>query len=179
MSEALQHFGIKLIARDDFHPEAEQLIPIFHRWIQNNALPGMLVDVTDYSHVPAGPGVILIAHEGFYSVDHRANRTGFMYLQRTALDGTTESNLLHAWRCAQTGAVRLQQDLGADALFRTEEVEVYVNDRVLAPNTAETLERLGPELKKFFEVAWGRPAALQRESEDPRTLFRVRIRPAA
>jgi hypothetical protein len=179
MSQALQHFGIKLIAGDGFHPEAEQLIPIFHRWIQESAVPGMLVDVTDYSHVPAGPGVILIAHEGFYSVDHRANRTGFLYLQRTALDGTTESNLLHAWRCAQTGAAQLQKDLGSDATFRDDEVELFVNDRALAPNTAETLDRVGPELKRFFESAWGRPVTLERDSDDPRTLFRVRVKPAA
>ena len=64
-----------------------QLIPVFHRWIREQAMPELLIDVADYSHVPAGPGVMVIGHEANYSVDNRENRLGLLYNRRAALEG--------------------------------------------------------------------------------------------
>ena len=35
-----------------------------------------LIDVADYSHVPDGPGVMLVAHEGFFSLDQENHQPG-------------------------------------------------------------------------------------------------------
>ena len=44
--------------------DLEPLIPIFHGWIQDQVSEELLLDVADYRHVPAGPGVMLIGLEG-------------------------------------------------------------------------------------------------------------------
>ena len=45
-------------------------IPLFHGWIQEKIIPDhLLIDVADYSHIPDGPGIMLIAHEGHFSLD--------------------------------------------------------------------------------------------------------------
>ena len=49
---------------------------VFHQWIRDSVCPEMLIDVADYRHVPAGPGVMLIGHEANYSLDNRENRLG-------------------------------------------------------------------------------------------------------
>ncbi|HYO83688.1 MAG TPA: hypothetical protein VES20_19960 [Bryobacteraceae bacterium] len=176
--KALQHVNIKLFAETGSELEPERLIPIFHRWIQDSAVPGMLIDVTDYSHVPAGPGVMLIGHDGFYSVDHREIRPGFLYNHRLVSHGTTQEQLLYAWKAVTTGARQLESDLEGKARFSTNHLQVFVNDRILAPNSDATFEAVAPELKVFFETALGEPVVLEHDA-NPRGLFRVNVRPAA
>ena len=72
----LQKIGMKFFAEDGSTIDLVEFIPIFHRWIQNKALSDLLIDVADYSHVHAGPGILLIAHEGNYAVDETGNRRG-------------------------------------------------------------------------------------------------------
>ena len=72
----LHKFGIKFFAADGEGIDILKLSPVYHRWIQQNALEDLLIDVADYSHVPAGPGVMLIAHEGNYALDETGHERG-------------------------------------------------------------------------------------------------------
>lgn len=47
-------------------------ITVLHRCIQRGWLEGQLIDIHDYSHVPTGPGVMLIGHDVDYSLEHDA-----------------------------------------------------------------------------------------------------------
>ena len=50
---------------------AEDLRPaidVFHRFIQQGLVEGMVLDVADYRHVPDGPGVMLVGHDVDYSL---------------------------------------------------------------------------------------------------------------
>ncbi len=39
----------------------DDFIPLFHRWIQEQAIDGhLLIDVHDYSHIQQGPGILLV-----------------------------------------------------------------------------------------------------------------------
>ena len=65
----LHRIGIKIASADGALP-ARELVPVFHRWIQTGAVPGhLLIDVADYDHVPEGPGILLVAHEGNLGMD--------------------------------------------------------------------------------------------------------------
>ena len=44
--------------------ELADAVAVFHQWIRDGVCPEMLIDVADYRHVPAGPGVLLIGHRG-------------------------------------------------------------------------------------------------------------------
>ena len=78
----LYKFGIKFFAADADGFDLLRLIPVYDRWIQQNALENLLIDVADYSHVPAGPGVMLIAHEGNYALDETGHERGVVYYSK-------------------------------------------------------------------------------------------------
>ncbi len=49
--DGLVKFDLKVLAADAAEVEAEEFIPVFHRWITERVLPELLIDVADYSHV--------------------------------------------------------------------------------------------------------------------------------
>lgn len=169
----LQHVNVKIFASPRAKAPWHELIPLFHRWIQEQAMPELLIDVADYTHVPGGPGVMLIGHDAFYSVDNRTNQVGFLYNRRTTVEGTAEEKVRQAWESARRGATRLSADLSGALEFDETDLEIFINDRLLAPNTEQTFEALAPVLRNVFgedaELLWDR---------DPRGLFRVRVRPS-
>jgi hypothetical protein len=167
----VQHINLKVFIADPAAFELAAAIPVFHRWIRDGACPEMLIDVADYAHVSAGPGVLLIGHEANYSFDNRENRLGLLYNRKAALDGTFQSRLGQAYKAALDACDRLEREpeLEGRLKFDRKALEVFVNDRLLAPNTEETWQALRPELEKFFEGA-----RIERHGE-PRDLFRVMV----
>ena len=170
-----QHFNVKLFARKDTRIDWQALIPIFHRWIREQAMPELLIDVADYSHVPAGPGVMVIGHEANYSVDNRENRLGLLYNRRAALNGTSTERIQQAYDAAVAAARKLEQEpeLEGSIHFDERNVEIWVNDRLLAPNTPETFSALETEVSSLLTQRLGQAPALER-SQDSRDLARVR-----
>ncbi len=135
----------------------------------------MLIDVADYRHVPAGPGVLLIGHEANYSLDNRENRLGLLYNRKAPLDGTLQSRLEQAYGAAFEACSRLEREapFSGKLMFDRNAMEVSINDRLLAPNTDETWQALRPEFEKFFAGC-----TIERRGE-PRDLFRVSVTKAA
>ncbi len=89
----LQHVNVKLLVQNPEEANLEPLIPVFHSWIENQNGDELLIDVADYTHVPAGPGIVLIGHEGNYSVDNTGNRLGVRYNRKAAFDGGNQDCL--------------------------------------------------------------------------------------
>ena len=170
-----QHFNVKIFARPNSRPDWHALIPIFHRWIREQAMPELLIDVADYSHVPAGPGVMVIGHEAHYSVDNRENRLGLLYNRRAALEGTSQERIKQAYDAALNAARKLEQEPELKGSLRFDEraVEIWVNDRLLAPNTPETFSALEAEVSSLLTDRLGQAPVFER-SEDHRDLARVR-----
>ena len=170
MSE-YQHFNVKLFAEGEPEIDWHALIPVFHRWIQKQSLPGLLIDVADYAHVPAGPGVMLIGHDAFWSVDNRENRLGFLYNRRTVTNGGNASRLRDAFESALLAARKLESEpeFVGKVRFSDRQLEVTVNDRLLAPNTDATWAELQPAFKEVFTNAEFKRVGAERE------LFRVRV----
>ena len=85
----LQKFGVKLFFNTNGSYSSKDFVPIFHNWIQNKAIDDhLLIDVADYSHIPDGPGVMLIAHEGNFSLDQESQQPGIMYMRKTEIAGS-------------------------------------------------------------------------------------------
>lgn len=144
----MQHFRVKVFGRAAEGFELHQAIPVFHRWIQTNALPELLIDVADYSHVPGGPGVLLAGHDSHYGLDLRKNRLGLLYIRRTAQDGSTAGRLRSALAAARAACEKLVQEpeFAGKLSFDFDEIEISVNDRLLAPNIPESYQELADEL---------------------------------
>jgi len=176
----LQHVNVKFLAGDPAGVDLEPLIPIFHAWIRDRVFEELLLDVADYRHVPEGPGVVLIGHQANYSVDNTDNRLGVRYNRKASLDGTNQDRLKQAARAALIAFRRLESEagLGGKLRFAGREVEVFFNDRALAPNSDATRVAAQPELREFFgRLFQGADYALAHESE-PRRLFTARVKTA-
>jgi hypothetical protein len=167
----MQHINVKIFVTPESHIDLADAVGVFHRWIKDSVCPEMLIDVAEYRHVPAGPGVLLIGHEANYSFDERENRIGLLYNRKDALDGTFQSRLAQAHRAALEACDRLEKEPVFDnkLKFNRSELEVSINDRLLAPNTDETWQALKPELEQYF------PGAKIERRGEPRDLFRVHI----
>jgi hypothetical protein len=171
----LQHVNVKLFVKNPGEIDLEPLIPVFHGWVEGQVCEELMLDIADYRHVPAGPGVVLIGHEANYSLDNADNRLGVRYNRKTALDGSNQDRLKQAARAALTACQRLEAEprLGGRLQFNGQEFEVSINDRLLAPNREATREAVESDLRVFCQ-------ALFRGSEckyswssasDPRKLF--------
>ena len=176
----LQHVNVKLLASDPAGVDLEPLIPIFHGWIRDRVFEELLLDVADYRHVPEGPGVMVIGHQADYSVDNTDGRLGVRYNRKAPLDGTNQDRLKQAGRAALSAFQRLESEpaLGGKLRFGGRDVEVFINDRALAPNNEATRIAAQPELDAFFgRLFQGADYSLSHETE-PRRLFTVRTKTA-
>ena len=128
----MQHFRVKLFAATTPGFDLGNAIPVFHRWIQKKALPELLIDVADYRHVPAGPGILLVGHDSHYNLDLAKSRLGLLYTRRTALNGSVEGRILQAGE--RVGIIRFGSRVDLD-VPEGATVAVGVGDRVVAGRT--------------------------------------------
>ncbi len=121
-------------------------VKVFQRWIQKGEIGGLLIDVHDYSHVPNGPGVMLVAHEAHYRMDDTDGRLGLRYVRKRQLDGDWSERLRTVFRETFRAAQALEgePEFQGALRFYTSEVSVRVEDRLVAPNSPETFARFEP-----------------------------------
>lgn len=176
----LQHVNVKLFLANAAGLDLEPLIPTFHSWISGRPFNEMLLDVADYRHVPSGPGVVVIGHEADYAVDNAGGRLGVRYNRKTAVEGDNSFALQQAARAALEACRLLEGEpqLGGKLRFNGREIEIFVNDRLLAPNRAETFEAVRPDLDALARKLFGGAEySLAYDSRrDPRSLFRVNLK---
>lgn len=176
----LQHVNVKLLLENGADLRLEPLIPVFHGWIENQNGHEVLIDVADYTHVPAGPGIVLVGHEGNYSVDNTDNRLGVRYNRKVAVDGGNQASLAQAARAALDACRRLEEEprLGGKFRFNGRDIEISVNDRLLAPNTPATREAFDSDLQAFSRKLFrGKEYSISYET-DPRRLFTAFVKAA-
>jgi len=174
----VQHLNVKIFAQDPAAVDLGAAIPVFHRWIQDGVCEELLIDVADYRHVPAGPGVLLVGHEANYSLDQSFRKLGLLYNRKAPRDGSTQDKLLDAFYSALEACRRLEQEpeFRGKLVFDAGDCEVMVNDRLLAPNTDSTWQTLQPELARFCDGLYGRGGYTLGRLGEPRERFRVGIR---
>ena len=120
---------------------------------------------------------MLIGHEADYSLDNRAGRLGLLYNRKEQLEGTTQEKLAQAVRAALTAASLLEKENGLK--FNGQEVQVIINDRLIAPNTTETFAALEPDLRAFFNKLYNGVEYTLTNNLDPRERFTVNIKAEA
>jgi len=174
----LQHINVKLLLKDSQDLDLDPVIPVFHSWIQGQVCDELLLDVADYRHVHGGPGVVLIGHEADYGIDDTDNRLGVRYNRKAALGGGNQDRLAQAALAAITACQRLQEDTRLNGKFRfnNQGIEMFVNDRLLAPNNEATREALNAEFRAFAERLFGGSEYSLSFGDDPRRLLAVSLK---
>jgi len=173
----LQHINVKLALRDPDEVDLNALIPVFHSWIQDQVCGELLLDVADYRHVPDGPGVVVIGHEADYSVDNSDGRLGLRYNRKAVIAGTNQDRLEQAVRSVIRAAQRLEEDVpeGKQLAINGQEIEIWINDRLLAPSREETRSALESELRTFLHKLFAGNSYTLSFDPDPRRLLTARI----
>lgn len=177
----LQKIGLKLFAADAARVSLPELVPVFHRWVQSGAVPDhLLIDIADYEHVPEGPGVLLVAHEGNFSLDLGGGRMGLLYTRKQPAPGALPERLRAATRTALTACRLLEQEPALDGRlrFRTDELELFANDRLRAPNAPATLEAFQPALRELLDTLYEGAEYTVTPEADRRERFGVRVKAA-
>jgi hypothetical protein len=177
----LSKFGIKFFAADADGFDILKLIPVYHRWIQQGALQDLLIDVADYSHVPAGPGVMLIAHEGNYALDETGHERGVVYYSKRRLSGELSDRFCLVASKALRAAQLMSEDAELDGAVNVlgDHLEFFANDRLAVPNTDAAYAELEPALKTFLDKLYaGAPYTLTRET-DAKERLSVRVKAAS
>lgn len=175
-----QHVNVKLLVKNAEEVDLGALIPVLHSWIQTQGNDELLLDVADYRHVRSGPGVVLIGHRGNYSLDYTEGKLGVRYNRKALLEGTDQDRLVQATQSALTACRRLEAEpcLGGSIQFNGREIEVFISDRLLAPNRPETRTATDSEFRTFFSTLFGDVEYTVSYPQDPRNLFSVHVRTA-
>ena len=149
----LQKFGVKLFINANESYNSKEFIPVFHNWIQDKIIDDhLLIDVADYSHIPDGPGVMLISHEGNFSLDQENQQPGIMYMRKTEIAGsfkerfnTVLSTVIKAANLVSDININKQVDFKPN-LFR-----FITNDRLYAENTANNQDLYKEKIQNVLD----------------------------
>ena len=180
-----QRIGAKLFFEDANSLDLSLFIPVFHRWIRNNTVDGMLIDVADYKHVTDGPGVMLIGHDGDFSIDLAEGRSGLRYVRKRGWDDPAgdDAQVLRAG----LGEVLRMLRQGADALagerklrnvvrFVEGELQVTFSDQLRTPNTAEAFAAIETDIRAVLVQRHADALiSLKRVSQSPHEALTVNV----
>ncbi len=157
--------SVKLFLEDPSAADLAALVPVFHRWIRDKRLEGLLIDVADYKHVPDGPGVLIVGHEADYGLDEQGGRVGLLAVSKRLADGDLKSNLTTTVRRALAAVDALESEkLSKPLKFDRTELEIKFQDRLRIENSEAGFNAV----KADVEAALGGAAKLSRTSDDPR-----------
>jgi hypothetical protein len=174
----MRHVNIKIFAKPGQNVHPADAIPVFHRWIQKGDLPELLIDVADYTHVPEGPGILLIALEANYSLDYARGELGLLYNRKAAESGSAQEQLRQAYEAAVTACRRLEREPEFEGALRFDpsHLEIVFNDRLLHPNTDEAWREVQPEAQRFFDGVFGPGKYSCERAGEPRERLRAVVR---
>jgi hypothetical protein len=162
----LQKIAVKIFTEAPNSVPLSDFIDVFHGWIQST--DGVYHDVADYSHMRAGPGVVLIANSANVGIDESDNRRGLLFTQKTRVDGSNFAILKSVLRSALENCRKLESDakLKGELRFSGREIALAVNDRLQAPNSEAAFAELKPEIESLARALFdGAGFTLYRDSE--------------
>jgi hypothetical protein len=153
-----RRIAVKLFASPDPAAPVDlaACLALFHRFIQQQSVEGLLIDVADYAHVPEGPGVVLIGHEVDYGIDLAGGRAGLLTTRkRYPQDLALAEVLRDALRKALVAARAIERDGSTGLRFATGALEIQLVDRLAAPNRAEAYEAARQEVAPVLGALYG------------------------
>ena len=172
----LQKINVKFFVASPGGIRLADFIEVFNSWIQRSE--GEYYDVADYSHMQAGPGIVLVTHEANIGMDNAGNRLGLLYNRKQALHGSNAEKLHFVFRAALEFCQRVEKEpaLKGKMRFQGQEALFVVNDRLLAPNTEETFRAVRPELEALAATLYGGNEFTLDHDGDPQQRFSVFIK---
>ena len=172
----IERFCVKFFARPETSLDDTVFIEIFHEWIRLKTLPGILLDVADYRHVPDGPGIMLITHEINFAMDYSEGRFGLLAQQKLSQGVTQQERIVDLVRATVTFGALLESDprIAGQLSLEGGAFHFLSNDRLTLPNTAEGFAAIRPDLEAAAAVIYpGQTVSVARLDNDPRDRLTV------
>lgn len=154
---APKRLKIRLPLNAPSHFDINSIIPIFHRWIQEQTVPGVLIDVADYKHVPNGPGIFLIGDEGDYSLEEVDGHFNFVYDRKRQMGDDLSESIRLVIETARAAGQALEAEAGLGLTVADEVAEVAILDRLNYPNNVETFAHIRHSVADEAASAYGQP----------------------
>ncbi len=172
----LQKLGVKFFVEPASDVPLTRFIDVFHGWIQ--ATDGVYHDVADYSHMRAGPGIVLVADEANISMDEAESRRGLLFSQKRRLSGSNQEKLRSVAAAALESCRKLEAEpaLRGKLQFSGSESVIWVNDRLAGTNTEASFQELKSEIEPFAKQLYGDGEISFEHDSDPRKRLHVRIK---
>ncbi len=145
--------SVKLYLEDPAALDPEAVVPAFHRFIREDAVGGIPIDVARYAHVVDGPGILIVGHQVDFAIDLAGGRPGISVTRKRDAVGSLAEQVRELVAWAVRLSLLLQDDdaVGDAACLSADEVLVTILDRYEAPNNDETLVRAEPALRSALE----------------------------
>ncbi len=158
------------------NPEAAKpadFFKVLNKWIPDS--PEIFIDVADYRHVQDGPWTLLAGYHADFVLDHGDRKLGFLYSQKSAMEGDNTQKIVSTLVDFLKGCDRLLKDplFSGKLSFDTSSLEFIVNDRALVPNNKESFEMVKPLLQSIAEKIYGNANLIQ--DANPRRRFSIHI----
>lgn len=176
----LQKINVKFFVAGANEVPLATFIDVFHAWIQ--ATDGIYYDVADYSHMRAGPGIVLVAHEANISMDEAGGRRGLLYNRKQPLQGSNREKLRWTLHEALEYCRKVEEEpaLKGKIHFSGSEALFLINDRLKTPNTDASFQAVRPELERLGRCLYGgADFSLARDDDARRRLSVLLKTPAA
>jgi len=174
----LQKLNIKFFVEQPNALVLTDFIEIFHSWIQ--ATDGVYHDVADYSHMQAGPGIVLVANHANVSIDESGNRRGLLFSQKAPLAGSNQDKLRAVLRVAIENCRKLEAEpaLRGKLRFAANEAVISLNDRLVGENSQEGFDAVKGDVEAAARQLFGGAARVRRD-DDGRQRLNFHIKAAA
>jgi hypothetical protein len=173
----LQQINIKVFTIEDSKVNYTNFIKVFNRWMEEADSDDYL-NYADYSHVDAGPSVLLILKQANYSIDDAYHQSGFLYNRKHAVEGDNADKIRQALTevLSKCELLEASAELENAVHFNGGELLFMVNNRYIAPNTQETATAIQADLTPVLQQMYGGDDfRVERTSEDARERFALRI----
>lgn len=166
---------VKFLVNNPDVVDSAAFVPVFQRWIQEQALPGLWIDVADYKHVPFGPGVILVGFQGDVSFDLRGGRLGILFTSKQA-----DAALSLTERVGQiieqllSAVIKLEAEAALNGLtVDVQSAEITLLDRLQYPKNNATIAEITQTLQPALTALYGQAVTVTNGDDDARTPLKL------
>ena len=172
----LQKLNVKFFVEQPNKIALAEFIEIFHSWIQ--ATDGVYHDVADYSHMQAGPGIVLVANSANVSIDESGARRGLLFSQKAPLTGSNQEKFRTALRAALENCRKLEAEpaLKGKLRFAANEALLSVNDRLVAENSQQSFDVLKGDVEAVAKQLFGGASVTVARDGEARRQLNVQVK---
>src|SRR5712692_851202 len=181
MMQGPRRSSVKIFFADGVVVDPPLMVALFHDWIRNKIVEGMLIDVADYKHVHEGPTIVLVGHDVDYTLDLSEARPGLMVTRKHPTPSDLTEDIRQGVRRVLSAARALQRkaDPHPPVRFRTDELRVQVIDRLRFPQSADAVEAVSRAIEPLFAKLFDPSGfTIENAAADARMPVTLRVRAA-